>query len=62
MIICRHFCRPEVSIHGCLAGRIAYIDCGPGCGAYDPDPDPEARTDRDLWLGAEPSDLDAMDE
>ena len=53
MIICRHFTTPDVCIHGCRVGRIAYVDCGPGCTAYDPDPHPEQRTDRALWIDDE---------
>jgi hypothetical protein len=56
MIICRHFCSPVEVVQGCRAGRIAYVDCGPGCSTYDPDPEPMARPTEELqdWAGAAP--------
>jgi len=53
MIICRHFRLPEQVIHGCAAGRIAYVDCGPGCTVYEPDGEPSRRGEREIeaWAG-----------
>jgi len=60
MIICRHFRLPEEVIHGCAAGRIAYVDCGPGCPVYDPDGAPSRRSEREIqaWAGSESEDND----
>ena len=36
MTVCRHF-DPINTTRGCLVGRIAFVDCGPGCRSYDPE-------------------------
>jgi hypothetical protein len=55
MKICRHFRLPDQVIQGCAAGRIAFLDCGLGCKAYDPDPDPQSRHYCELlnWEGTD---------
>jgi hypothetical protein len=53
MTICRHF-RPVIGeLMGCAAGRIAFLDCGPGCSVYDEDSAPEQRptAEREAWTG-----------
>ena len=48
MIVCRHF-DPISNIRGCLVGRIAFIDCGPGCASYDPERGEIDETIAALW-------------
>jgi hypothetical protein len=66
MKICRHFRLPHQIIRGCAVGRIAFIDCGSGCPAYDAESDPDDRHPDELraWGGAEVtlSNIDAMDD
>lgn len=50
MDICAHFA-PTQSIRGCLAGRIAHIDCGAGCTLYQPDPLVRSEEDLKAWSG-----------
>jgi hypothetical protein len=48
MKLCRHF-DPVTSIRGCQAGRIAAIDCGPGCAVYDAASEPVNAELEELW-------------
>ena len=62
MKLCRHF-DPVNYIRGCAVGRIAFVDCGPGCTSYDAVPD-EAAIDREIvegWNGLDAETEDAED-